>query len=98
MILAAFRWHTGPDGCSSAQPEPEEPRGVFGSADFRRGGYIRVGRSAADVVENMGSLPFRLWKIDDPCGGDLTEYERAAIEIKRRLIRLKASGLGGDEG
>jgi hypothetical protein len=32
-----------------------------------------------------------VWKIRDPWELDLSEYDRASLEIKRKILRLKAS-------
>ena len=37
----------------------------------------------------VGGEQVELWKIRDPWGGDLTEYDSTAIAIKRRLFQLK---------
>ena len=29
-----------------------------------------------------------VWPIRDPWGGDLTEYERVALDVRKRLARL----------
>jgi protein-tyrosine-phosphatase len=61
---------------------------------------IALDQSAVKVLRDA-ALPearLRFWKVKDPWGGDLTEYDRAAIDIKRRLFQLKAAGLGSDEG
>jgi len=61
---------------------------------------IALDQSAAGVLQEIGipETRFVLWKIDDPWGGDLTEYDRSAIDIKRRLVRLRASGRGIGDG
>jgi protein-tyrosine-phosphatase len=57
---------------------------------------IALDKSAVQAVQEMAvpETKLRVWKIKDPWGGDLTEYDRAAIEIKKRLYQLKASGIG----
>jgi protein-tyrosine-phosphatase len=55
---------------------------------------IALEKSAAAVAEELGApaSKLKLWKIRDPWGGDLTEYDRASLEIKKKLVQLKASG------
>ena len=51
-------------------------------------------KSVVKVVEELGVSPSRveLWKVRDPWGDDLTEYEEASVEIQRYLRKLKALG------
>jgi protein-tyrosine-phosphatase len=51
-------------------------------------------KSAARIVESMGvpAPKVKLWKIRDPLGPDLAEYDRASLEIKKNLIQLRDSG------
>ena len=54
---------------------------------------IAFEKSAAKAVQEMGAPASRvkIWKIADPWGPDLTEYDRASLEIKRQVVRLKQS-------
>ena len=54
---------------------------------------IAFEKSAAKVVQEMGtpSSKVKIWKIADPWGPDPTEYDRASLEIKRKVLRLKKS-------
>ena len=54
---------------------------------------IALDGQVARVVRQLGVSASRvkLWKIRDPWGPDLTEYDRASLEIKQKLARLKAS-------
>lgn len=55
---------------------------------------IALEKSAAAVAERLGAPPSRLklWNVRDPWGGDLAEYDRRALEIKKKLAQLKTSG------
>jgi protein-tyrosine-phosphatase len=55
---------------------------------------IALDKTAVRVVEDMGARPslVKVWKVRDPWGPDLTEYDRASLEIKTKLVQLKASG------
>jgi len=52
---------------------------------------IAIENNAAAVVRELGVPESRLqvWPIRDPWGGDLTEYERVALDIRKRLAKLK---------
>lgn len=56
---------------------------------------IALDRAAARQLEDMGvpTPKMLLWKIRDPWGGDLAEYDRAALDVKHRLFQLDAKGL-----
>lgn len=61
-------------------------------------GYDRIialDRAAARQLEDMGvpSSRLMLWKIRDPWGRDPSEYDRTALDVKQKLIELKAAGL-----
>lgn len=60
---------------------------------------IALEKKAAKLVRDLGvpASKVKLWKIRDPWGPDLTEYDRASLEIKRKLLQLKASSHDGDE-
>jgi protein-tyrosine-phosphatase len=51
---------------------------------------IAIEDNAAAVVRQLGVPESKLevWAIQDPWGGDLTEYERVALDIRKRLARL----------
>ena len=51
---------------------------------------IAIENNAAAVVRELGLPDSRLqvWAIRDPWGGDLSEYEETALEIRRRLAKL----------
>ena len=54
---------------------------------------IAIDKNAAAVVQELGIDQPRLkvWPIRDPWGGDLAEYDKTALEIRRRLADLKRS-------
>lgn len=56
---------------------------------------IALDRAAANQLEDMGvpAPKMTFWKTRDPWGGDLTEYDRTALDLKRKLVQLKATGL-----
>jgi protein-tyrosine-phosphatase len=59
---------------------------------------IALEKSIAEhLVEELGAptSKVKLWKIRDPWGGDLSEYDRASLEIMGEILKLKASGQGG---
>ena len=60
---------------------------------------IALEKRAEKVVLEMGAPASRVkvWKIEDPYGDDLTEYDQASLEIKRKIVQLKRSGGHGDE-
>jgi protein-tyrosine-phosphatase len=51
---------------------------------------IAIDNNAAAVVRELGVPESKLivWPIRDPWGGDLTEYDRVALDIRKRLDRL----------
>ena len=57
---------------------------------------IALEKRAVAVAHALGApaSKLKLWKIHDPWGPDLTEYDRASLEIRRKLQQLKASGGG----
>lgn len=52
---------------------------------------ITIGSNSADVVKTLCVPKSRLiaWSIPDPWGGDLTEYDAAALAIRKKLALLK---------
>jgi len=54
---------------------------------------IALEKRAAKAVLERGipASRVKIWKIDDPWGPDLTEYDRAAFEIKRKVLKLRKS-------
>lgn len=49
---------------------------------------------AKRLVQELG-LPeskVKLWNINDPYGADPSEYDRCSLEIKKRVLQLRASG------
>lgn len=54
---------------------------------------IALEKSAANLVRKLGApaSKVKVWKIRDPWELDLSEYDRASLEIKRKILRLKAS-------
>ncbi len=60
---------------------------------------IALDKRAEKVVLEMGApaSSVKVWKIQDPYGDDLTEYDQACLEIKRKIVQLKRSGGHGDE-
>jgi protein-tyrosine-phosphatase len=52
---------------------------------------IAIEKNASVVVRQLGAPESKLqvWPIHDPWGGDLTEYERVAPDIWKRLSKLK---------
>jgi protein-tyrosine-phosphatase len=52
---------------------------------------IAIENNAAAVVRQLGvpDSQLQVWPIQDPWGGDLTEYEEAALEIRKRLAKLR---------
>ena len=58
---------------------------------------IALDNAVVPVVEKMGvpTGKIKVWRIRDPWGGDLTEYDDACLDIKKRVAQLKAhSGAG----
>lgn len=59
---------------------------------------IAIENNAAAVVRELGVPESRLqvWTIRDPWGGDLTEYEETALEIRKRLAKLTRAACNND--
>ena len=55
---------------------------------------VAIENNAADVVRKLGVPESKLevWPIRDPWGGDLTEYEQVALNIRKRLTKLRRTG------
>lgn len=72
------------------------PRNVRGIDLARFDLIIAFDREVEEKVRSLGApeAKLKLWKIRDPYGDDLTAYSRASLEIKKKLIQLKASGQG----
>jgi protein-tyrosine-phosphatase len=68
-----------------------QPRDVRGLDLTRFDLVIAIENNAATVVRELGVPDSRLqvWTIRDPWGGDLTEYEETALEIRKRLAKLR---------
>lgn len=60
---------------------------------------IALDKEAAKVVSGLGAQEsiLKLWKVRDPYGDDLTAYNRAGLEIMKRLKQLKASDQDSDQ-
>lgn len=56
--------------------------------------FIALDKEAAKVLDELGAptSKVKLWKIRDPFGPDLAEYDRASVQIKKKLIKLRSSG------
>lgn len=54
---------------------------------------IAFEKTAAKLVQELGAPASKVirWKVQDPFGPDLTEYDRASLEIKKKILQLKAS-------
>ena len=54
---------------------------------------IALENPVAKVLEGMGvaASKIKTWQIKDPYGPDLTEYDRACVQLKREILRLKDS-------
>ena len=54
---------------------------------------IALENHVARVLKEMGVATSRIetWEIKDPYGPDLIEYDRACIQLKRKILRLKDS-------
>ena len=52
---------------------------------------IAIEQNAAAVVRGLGVQESKLqvWPIRDPWGGDPTEYEETALDIRKRLVKLQ---------
>jgi protein-tyrosine-phosphatase len=74
-------------GIDASGHQPRDVRGV----DLNRFDLIvAIERDAAVVVRELGTPESKLqvWPIQDPWGGDLTEYEQIALDIRKRLANL----------
>ncbi len=60
---------------------------------------IAFEKRVASLVRDLGvpASKVKLWKVDDPWGPDLTQYDKASLEIKPKVLQLKGSGRHGDE-
>jgi protein-tyrosine-phosphatase len=58
---------------------------------------IALENHAAVVVRELGVPESNLlvWPIQDPWGGNLTEYDEAALDIRQRLSKLRAASHHG---
>jgi hypothetical protein len=75
-------------GIDASGHQPRDVRGLdLNEFDL----IIAIENNAAVVVRELGAPESKLqvWSIQDPWGGDLTEYERVALDIRKRLARLK---------
>lgn len=75
-------------GIDASGHQPPDVRGLdLNEFDL----IIAIENNAAVVVRELGAPESKLqvWSIQDPWGGDLTEYERVALDIRKRLARLK---------
>jgi protein-tyrosine-phosphatase len=80
-------------GIDASAHQPRDVRAV----DLNRFDLvIAIENNAAAVVRELGVPESRLqvWTIQDPWGGDLTEYAETALEIRKRLARLKRASKG----
>lgn len=74
-------------GIDASAHQPRDVRGLDLKAfDL----IIAIEENAATVVRELGVPEEKLtvWPIRDPRGGDLTEYDRVALDIRQRLARL----------
>ena len=74
-------------GVDASAHQPRDVRQV----DVNRFDFVVViEKDAAAVVRALGvpESKIQLWPIPDPWGGDLTEYETVALELRKRLARL----------
>jgi protein-tyrosine-phosphatase len=76
-----------------------EPRDVRSLDLTEYGLIIALEKTAEKVVLEMGApaSKVKLLKIKDPWGPDPTEYERASLEIRRKVVQLKKSKDDSDE-
>jgi len=77
-------------GIDASGHRPRDVRGLdLNAFDL----IIAIENNAAVVVRELGAPESKLhvWPIQDPWGGDLTEYELVALDIRKRLARLKSS-------
>ena len=60
---------------------------------------IALEKDAAGLAQELGApaSKVKLWKVQDPLGLDLPEYDRASLEIKKKVPRLKASSDDKDQ-
>ena len=59
---------------------------------------VVFGTEVAAVVEGLGAPPskIKVWNVQDPWGHDPSEYDDAALAIRRRLAKLATSDPGKD--
>jgi protein-tyrosine-phosphatase len=75
-------------GIDASAHEPRDVRKLdLNSFDL----VIAIEKNAAAVVRELGvpDSKLQVWPIHDPWGGDLTEYEQTALDIRKRLAQLK---------
>jgi protein-tyrosine-phosphatase len=55
---------------------------------------IALDRDVLAILRKLGvdDEAIRLWAVRDPWGGDLTEYQRAALDVRRQLASLRPQG------
>ena len=55
------------------------------------GGRATASDDPAAILRSIGAPESKLevWKVGDPWGGDLADYERAALDIRKNLAALK---------
>lgn len=82
-------------GIDASTHEPQDVR-LLDLASYSL--IIALENRAEKVVREMGAPASRvkLWKIADPWGPDSTEYDRACLDIKRKLVQLKKSHDGAE--
>jgi protein-tyrosine-phosphatase len=75
-------------GIDASEHQPRDVRGLNLNLFDR---IVAIENNAATVVRTLGVPESKLevWPIQDPWGGDLTEYERVALDIRKRLVRLE---------
>jgi len=68
-----------------------QPRNVRGLDLEKFDLVIAFESTVATLVRGLGvpESKLQVWTVRDPWGGDLTEYDRAALEIRRKLASLK---------
>jgi protein-tyrosine-phosphatase len=74
-------------GIDASAHQPRDVRGLdLQTFDV----IIAIENKAAAVVRELGVPEEKLivWPIRDPWGGDLTEYDRVALDIRKRLTTL----------
>lgn len=54
---------------------------------------IALENHVARVLEGLGvaASKLKVWQVKDPWEADLTEYDRACLQLKREILRLKDS-------